>query len=74
MRPVTHSVELLVPKPPTNMTQRDSESTDEDVGQANNMDCDPTFAGASSSNETTSADSRGTEYYHPRLEPVKEAS
>ena len=30
----------------------DSESSDEDVGQANNnMDCDPTFAGASSSNE-----------------------
>ena len=30
----------------------DSESGDEDVGQANNnMDCDPTFAGASSSNE-----------------------
>ena len=36
----------------TNMTQRDSESKDEDVGQANNdMDCDPTLAGASSSNE-----------------------
>jgi len=30
----------------------DSESSDEDVGQANNnMDCDPTFAGACSSNE-----------------------
>ena len=30
----------------------DSESGDEDVGQANNnTDCDPTFAGASSSNE-----------------------
>jgi len=29
----------------------DSESGDEDVGQANNMDCDPTFAGACSSNE-----------------------
>ena len=29
-----------------------TESSDEDVGQANNnMDCDPTFAGASSSNE-----------------------
>ena len=29
-----------------------SESSNEDVGQANNsMDCDPTFAGASSSNE-----------------------
>jgi len=30
----------------------DSESTDEDIGQANkNMDCDPTFVGACSSNE-----------------------
>jgi len=35
------------------MTLSDSESSEEDVGQANNnMDCDPTFAGASSSNET----------------------
>jgi hypothetical protein len=52
MRPVPHSVELPVPKPPTNMTLSDSESNDEDVGQANsNMDCDPTFTGASSSNE-----------------------
>ena len=40
-----------MPKPPTNMTS-DSESSDEDVGQANNsMDCDPTFAGACSSSE-----------------------
>jgi len=31
----------------------DSESSDEDVGQANyNMDCDPTFAGVCSSNES----------------------
>ena len=52
MRSVPHSAELPVPKPPTNMTLSDSESSDEDVGQANNnMDCDPTFAGASSSNE-----------------------
>jgi len=30
----------------------DSESSDEDVGQANNnMDCDPTFAGVCSSDE-----------------------
>jgi len=29
----------------------DNESSDEDVGQANNMDCDPTFAGVSSSSE-----------------------
>jgi len=50
MRPVPHSVELPVPKPLTNMTLSDSESNDEDVGQANNnMDCDPTFTGASSS-------------------------
>ena len=34
------------------MKLSDSESSDEDVGQANNnMDCDPTFAGATSSNE-----------------------
>jgi len=34
------------------MTLSDSESSDEDVGQANkNIDCDPTFAGACSSNE-----------------------
>ena len=52
MRPVAHSVELPVPKPPTNTMLSDSESSDEDVGQANNnMDCDPTFTGASSSNE-----------------------
>jgi len=52
MRPVPHSVELTVPKPPTNIMLSDNESSDEDVGQAdNNMDCDPTFAGACSSNE-----------------------
>ena len=52
MRLVAHNVELPVPKPPTNMTLSDSESNDEDVGQANNnMDCDPTFTGANSSNE-----------------------
>jgi len=56
IRPVPHSVELPVPKPPTNMTLSDSESSDEDVGQTNkNMDCDPTFTGASSSNEPTDA-------------------
>jgi hypothetical protein len=34
------------------MKLSDSESSDEDVGQAaSNMDCDPTFAGATSSNE-----------------------
>ena len=52
MRPVPHSAELPVPKPPTNMMLSDSDSSAEDVGQANNnMDCDPTFAGAYSSNE-----------------------
>jgi len=52
MRPVPHTAELPVPKPPTDMTSSDSESSDEDVGQANsNMDCDPTFAGACSSSE-----------------------
>ena len=50
MRPVPHSEELPVSKRPTNMTL--SESSDEDVRQANSsMDCDPTFAGAISSNE-----------------------
>ena len=43
MRPVPHSVELPVPKPPTNMTLSDSETRDEDMGQANNnMGCEPT--------------------------------
>ena len=41
-----------MPKPPTNMTLSDSESSEEDVGEANNnTDCNSTFAGASSSNE-----------------------
>ena len=52
MRPVPHSAALPVPKPLTNMKRSDSESSDEDVGLANNnMDCDPPFAGANSSNE-----------------------
>ena len=52
MRPAPHNAELPVPKPVTNMKLSDSESSDEDVGQANNnVDCDPTFAGACSSNE-----------------------
>jgi len=52
MRPVPHSAKLPLPKPPTDMTLSDSESSDEAVGQANNnMDCDPTFVGACSSNE-----------------------
>ena len=50
MRPVPHSVELPVPRPLTHMTLSDGESSD--VGQANkNKDCDPTFAGACSSND-----------------------
>ena len=52
MKPVPQSAELPVPKPPTNTTLSDSESSDEDGGQANNnMDCGPTFAEACSSNE-----------------------
>jgi len=48
MRPVPNRAELPAPKCPANMTLSDSESSDEDVGQANNnMGCDPTFAGAS---------------------------
>jgi len=36
----------------SHLSLSDSESSDEDVGQANsNMDCEPTFAGGSSSNE-----------------------
>ena len=52
MRRIPQSVELSVTNPPTNLTLSDSESSDKDVGQANNsMDCGPTFAGACSSNE-----------------------
>jgi hypothetical protein len=36
MRPVPHSAQLHVTKPPTNMTLSDSELSDEEVGQANN--------------------------------------
>jgi hypothetical protein len=52
MRPVPYSAELPVAKSQINMTLSDCGSSDEDVGQANNnMDCNPTFAGACSSNE-----------------------
>jgi len=52
MRRVPPSAQLPVPKPPSSRTLSDSESSDEDVGQAdNNMDCEPTLAGASSCNE-----------------------
>jgi hypothetical protein len=53
MRRIPQIVELPVPNPPANLMLSDSESSDEDVGQGNNsMDCDPTFAGASSTNES----------------------
>jgi hypothetical protein len=53
MRPVPHSAEIPVPKPPKNVMPSDNESSDEGAGQANNTkDCDPTFAGACSSNES----------------------
>ena len=52
MRAAPQSAELPVPKPPTNMRLSDSELSDENAGQASkNMDCNPTFAGASSSIE-----------------------
>ena len=52
LRSIPHNAELPAPKPPTNMMLSDSESSDEDISQADkNMDCDPTFAGACSSNE-----------------------
>ena len=45
LRPVSHSADLPVAKPPTNMTLSDSEPSNEDAGQAyNNNDCDPAFA------------------------------
>jgi hypothetical protein len=45
MRPVPNSAKLPVPKPPTKMALSDTESSDADVGQANNnMYYDPTFA------------------------------
>ena len=54
MRPVPHSADLPVPKPHKNISRSDSESSDKDVGQADNsIDCDPTFARATSSNENT---------------------
>ena len=37
MRPVPHSAELPVPKPPTNMTVNDSGSSDEYVGQSTKL-------------------------------------
>jgi len=52
IRSISHNAELPVPKPPTNMMLSDSESGEEDIGQADkNMDCNPTFAGACPSNE-----------------------
>ena len=75
MRPVPHSAELPVPKPPTNMTLSYSESSDEDVRQANNnMNCDPNFCRSLFFQWTTPAGWRGSEWYRPQFEPVKEAS
>jgi hypothetical protein len=52
LRPVPHSAELPVPKPPIITTLSGCESSDEDVGQANkNMECVATNAGVCSSNE-----------------------
>ena len=46
MKPVPHSAELHVPKSPRCIKLSDSESSDDDVGQASsNMECDPTFGG-----------------------------
>jgi len=44
------------------MTLNDGDSIDEHVGQAsNNVDCDPTFAGACSSSESNLLTQRGPE-------------
>jgi len=52
MRPIPHIAMLPVLKTPTNMTLSDSESSDENLSQANkSMDSYPTFPRASSSNE-----------------------
>jgi len=60
MSPVHESAELPVPNSRTNMTLTDSESSDGDVGQANNnMDCDPTITGACSSSEPHLLTQRG---------------
>jgi len=75
MRPVPYSAELPVPKPPTNMTLSDSESSDENLGQANNhMECDLTFAGACASNEPHLLTQGDLNDIVPRFEPVKGAS
>ena len=62
-----------MPKPPTNMTLSDSESSDENVGEASNsMDCDPTFAGSCSSSESNLL-TQGDQYDIVRdFEPVKD--
>jgi hypothetical protein len=72
MRPVPHGAELPAPKPPTNMTLSDRESSDEDVGQANNnMHCDPTFARSCSFNEPHLLSQGGLNDIVLRFEPVK---
>jgi hypothetical protein len=40
-----------MPKPPTIIMLSNNESSDEYIGKANNMDCNPKFTGACSSNE-----------------------
>jgi hypothetical protein len=55
MRPVPQSEELLVLKPPENLTfSDDSSDSDEDHMQqdGDNVDCDPTFEASCSSSET----------------------
>jgi hypothetical protein len=54
MRPVPHSKELPVTKPPENPTFSDDNSdSDEDHGQykGDNVDCDPTFKASCSPSE-----------------------
>jgi hypothetical protein len=54
MRPVQHSEELPVPKPPENLTvSNDNSDSDQNHGQqeVGKADCDPTFKASCSSNE-----------------------
>jgi hypothetical protein len=55
IRPVPHSEELFVPKPPENLTFSDDSSDSNEVhGQqeGDNVDCDPTFEASCSSSES----------------------
>jgi hypothetical protein len=53
MRPVPHSEELPVPKPPENLTFSDDNSDSDDHGQQEGdyVDCDPTFQASYSSSK-----------------------